>query len=158
MKIGIIVYSQTGNTYSVALKLQEALIKVGHSVDIEKIEAIRDEKQPALNINLTKIPNVEKYDGIIFATFVEAFCLCPVMDTYLKQLKSLKDKKVALFVTQFFPYPWMGGNHAIKQMKKNCELKDSDIKLTGVVNWKNKKREEIIETLVKDFTIYFKKA
>jgi flavodoxin len=118
MKIGIIVYSQTGNTSSVALKIQEALIKNGHSVDIEKIEAIRDEKQPALNIKLTKTPNVEKYDGIIFATFVEAFCLCPVMDKYLKQLKSLKDKKVALFVTQFFPYPWMGGNHAIKQMKK----------------------------------------
>lgn len=155
MKIGIIVYSQTGNTYSVALKMQEALTKKGHSVDIEKIEAIRDEKQPALNIKLAKTPNVEKYDGIIFATFVEAFCLCPVMDTYLKQLKSLKNKKVALFVTQFFPYPWMGGNHAIKQMKKNFTLKDCNTDLTGVINWKNKNREENIKKLTEQFTTYF---
>ena len=157
MKIGIIVYSQTGHTYSVALKLQEALIKKGHSVDIQKIEAVRDEKQPAIDIKLTKIPDVEKYDEVIFASFVEAFCLCPVMDTYLKQLKSLKNKKVALFVTQFFPYPWMGGNHAIKQMKKICVLKDNNITKTGVVNWKNKKRDKIIEKMIEQFIVYFDK-
>ncbi len=157
MKIGIIVYSLTGNTYSVALKMQEALVRNGHSVDIEKIEAIRDAKQPSINIKLTKIPDIEKFDGIIFATFVEAFCLCPVMDEYLKQLKSLKGKKVALFVTQFFPYPWMGGNHAIKQMKKNCILKYNNITQVGVVNWKNKKREKIINSLTEQFTDYFNK-
>ncbi len=157
MKIGIIVYSQTGNTHSIALKIQEALIRKGHNVDIEKIEAIRDPKQPAKDIKITKIPSVEKYDGIIFASFVEAFCLCPVMDVYLKQIKSIKNKKVAFFVTQFFPYPWMGGNHAIKQMEKTCKLEDNDMHITGVINWKNKKREEKIKELVEQFTNYFDK-
>ena len=155
MKIGIIVYSQTGNTYSVAMKISEALIKKGHSVDIYKIEALRETNQNANNIQITKMPNIEKYDGLIFASFVEAFSLCPVMDVYLKQLKSLNNKKVAVYVTQFFPYPWMGGKHAIKQMKKNLILKGNNITETGIVNWKNKNRDEIIEKLVKQFTIYF---
>ena len=155
MKIGIIVYSQTGNTYSVATKIREALIKKGHSVDIDKIEAIRETKQNVNNIKITKMPDVEKYDGLIFASFVEAFSLCPVMDTYLKQLKSLNNKKVAIYVTQFFPYPWMGGKHAIKQMKKNLLLKGNPISETGIVNWKNKNREQIIQKLVEQFTIYF---
>ena len=37
MKIGIVVYSQTGNTYQVAEKLQETLSDKGHSVNIERI-------------------------------------------------------------------------------------------------------------------------
>lgn len=155
MKIGIIVYSQTGNTYSVALKIRDALIRKGHSVDVEKIEAVRDTKQNINNIQITKVPDIEKYDGLIFASFVEAFSLCPVMDKYLKQLKSLSDKKVAIYVTQFFPYPWMGGKHAIKQFKKNLILKDNHTNETGIVNWKNKNRDEIIEKLVEQFSIYF---
>jgi len=79
------------------------------------------------------------------------------MDIYLKQLKSLKNKKVALFVTQFFPYPWMGGNHAIKQMKKNCASKDNNITETGVINWKNKNRDENTKKLIEQFTVYFDK-
>lgn len=41
MKVKIFVYYQTGNTYSVALKIKEAFIRKGHSVDVNKIEAVR---------------------------------------------------------------------------------------------------------------------
>lgn len=157
MKIGIIVYSQTGNTYSVAEKLQNALIKKGHKVNIEKIEASRDPKQPTV-INLTKIPDINKYDSVVFATFVEAFCLCPVMIKYLDQIKTLKGKNITGFVTQFFPYPWMGGNHAIKQMKKACASKDNNISISAIVNWKNKKRDKLIDQLIEDFTSYYKEV
>ncbi|MDF2592532.1 MAG: hypothetical protein K0S75_1998, partial [Clostridia bacterium] len=37
MKIGIIVYSHTGNTFSVAQRLEEKLTAEGHSVKIEKV-------------------------------------------------------------------------------------------------------------------------
>ena len=36
MKIGIIVYSKTGNTYSVAEKLESSLAKAGHTVEIKR--------------------------------------------------------------------------------------------------------------------------
>lgn len=153
MKIGIIVYSQTGNTLSIAEKLRDNLIKDNHTVNIEKIEAIRDPKQTNI-IKLTKAPDITKYDGIVLATFVEAFSLCPVMIEYLKQLKSLKNKNVTAFVTQFFPYPWMGGNHAIKQLKK-CV---NNISKTSVINRKNKRCTEMTDQLIKDFTIYFKEV
>ncbi len=153
MKIGIIVYSQTGNTLSIAEKLRDNLIKDNHTVNIEKIEAIRDPKQTNI-IKLTKAPDITNYDGIVLATFVEAFSLCPVMLEYLKQLKSLKGKKVTGFVTQFFPYSWMGGNHAIKQMKK-CV---TNISKTSVINRKNKCCTEMTDQLIKDFTICFKEV
>ena len=37
MKIGIIVYSQTENTYSVALKLQDKFLADGHEVNVERV-------------------------------------------------------------------------------------------------------------------------
>ena len=40
MNIGIILYSETGNTYFVSQKIKEKLIKVGHSVNIERLKVI----------------------------------------------------------------------------------------------------------------------
>lgn len=37
MKIGIILHSQTGNTLSVANKLKEKLISLGHTVNLEQV-------------------------------------------------------------------------------------------------------------------------
>jgi hypothetical protein len=74
------------------------------------------------------------------------------MSQYLNNFESLQGKKVACFVTQFFPYPWMGGNNAIKQMSGLCEKKGAIISGTGVVNWKNKRRENMIEDVVEKFS------
>ncbi len=43
-------------------------------------------------------------------------------------------------MTEFFPFPWMGGNHAIRQMKKICQSKGASILATGIVNWGVKSR------------------
>ena len=40
MNIGIILYSETGNTYSVSQKLKEKLVKAGHSVNMERLKVI----------------------------------------------------------------------------------------------------------------------
>lgn len=148
MKIGIIVYSQTGNTYSVAKKLYDKLLAEKHLVSIEKVEASRSTKQGEQIFELKKKPDVKEFDFIIFASFVEAFSLCPVMKKYLNDIKNLNEKKVVCLVTQFFPYAWMGGNNAIKQMAKICEEKGAIISQTSIINWKNKKREEIINNFV----------
>jgi flavodoxin len=44
MNIGIVVYSRTGNTYSVALRLRDKLLELGHCANIERIAPV-DEKQ-----------------------------------------------------------------------------------------------------------------
>lgn len=153
MKIGIIVYSQTGNTLSVAEKLKVALKKAGNEVIIDEIKVVRENK----DIKFTSIPDISKYECIVFATFTEGFALCPVMNLYLNQLNDLTNKKIAGLVTEYFPYPWMGGNNSIKQMDKVCLSKGKKLAKTGIINWSNKKREEIIGNLVNNFITYFEK-
>lgn len=148
MKIGIIIYSQTGNTHFVAQNIEKALLKLNYKVNIEKIELMSNEIPRKEPFKLKTIPDVNKYDVIIFGSFVEAFCANPVIKEYLKQLTSLKNKKIICFVTQYFPYPWMGGNNAIKQMKVLCENNGADVIETGIVNWKNKKRLKMIENVI----------
>lgn len=146
MKIGIIVYSKTGNTLSVVKKLKEVL---GNNTVIEQIE-VEGEPRPG-NVNLITLPKVNSYDKIVFAAPVQAFSLCLSMKAYLDQIGSLKDKKVALLVTEGFAYPWLGGNRAIRQMKHICEDKDATIIGTAIVNWGNKKREQMINDTVSKF-------
>lgn len=151
MKIGMIIYSQTGNTESVANKLRDRLIKKGPKVSVEKIIVNRDMKNPNKPIEFIKTPKLEGYDTIIFGSPVEAFSLCPVMLKYLENIEPLDNKNIFCYVTQYFPYPWMGGNHAIKQMKELCLKKGGNISDTGVINWKNKKRDDIIEEVIDNF-------
>ncbi len=155
MNIGIIVYSQTGNTYSVAQKLKEKLLAVGHSANIEQIETIGEVKEGEKNIQFKTLPEIGIYDALVFASMVQAFSLSLVMKSYLTQIGSLKGKKVACFVTKGLPFHWTGGNHAISQMKSICESKDATIVGTGIIVWKNKQREKMIdnmtETLSKSF-------
>jgi len=77
------------------------------------------------------------------------------MTAYLSQLKPLKDKKVVFLVTQFFPFPWLGGNHAIGQMKKIGESKGATIRGTAVVNWSKPSREKQISEIVEKLSKLF---
>ena len=98
----MIVFSHTGNTHSVALKLKDKLSALGHSVTMEKIEISGNYQSGDFRIQTS--PNPEKYEVLIFATPVMAFSLSPVMKSYLTQLESLQNKKVAFLVTEFFPF------------------------------------------------------
>jgi len=155
MNIGIILYSETGNTYSVSQKLKEKLVKAGHSVNIERLKAIGKVKPGTKDIKFEMLPDIEPYDALVFGSPVQAFSLSSAMRVYLSQIKSLQDKKAAFLVTQFFPFPWLGGNHTIGQMKKICESKGANICGTAVVNWSKPSREkqitEMVEKLSKSF-------
>jgi len=155
MKIGIILYSQTGNTYSVSLKLKEKLITAGHFVDIERLKVVGEMQPGTKDIKFEKLPDAEPYDALVFGSPVQAFSLSSVMASYLTQIASLQGKKIAFLVTQFFPFPWMGGNRTVGQMKKICESKGADICGAAIVNWSNRSREkritEVVEKLSKLF-------
>jgi len=142
MNIGIIVYSQTGNTLSVAEKLEERLAAAGHSVALEQVTVAGGRKSGDRDFKLEALPDVKPYDALVFGAAVEAFSLSPVMTSYLKQVGSLQGKKVACLVTQAFPYPWMGGNRAIRQMRKLCEAEGATVLGSGVVNWAKSRREK----------------
>jgi len=155
MKIGIILHSQTGNTYSVSLKLKDKLITAGHSVNIERLKVVGEVRSGTKDVKFEMLPDTEPYDVLVFGSPVQAFSLSSVMASYLTQIVSLQDKKVALLVTQFFPFPWMGGNRTAGQMKKICESKGAAVCGAEIVNWSNPSREkritEVVEKLSKLF-------
>ena len=148
MNIGIIVYSQTGNTLSVAEKLKEKLTAAEHTVSLEKVTVAGGRKQGDRTFQLETQPDPGPYDAVLFASYVEAFSLCEVMARYLKQLESLDGKRVACLVTQAFPYPWMVGNRAIRQMRKRCQSKGATVVGSDVVNWAKSRREMTTATAV----------
>lgn len=154
MNVGMIVYSQTGNTYSVAQKLEEKLAAAGHAVTLERIEVI-GEVAPGQPVQFKTLPDPTKYDALVFGSPVQAFSLCQAMVEYLKQVESLQGKKVALLVTEFFPYPWMGGNRAVRQMTRLCKSKSATICGSGIVNWSKRRREQQIVEVVDELSGLF---
>jgi flavodoxin len=150
MKIGIIVHSQTGNTLAVAKRLKEELIMAGHLVNLEQVMPADENPTAIKDIHLKTIPDTNDYDVLIFGAPVQGFSISPVMKAYLSQLTSLKGKKVGCFVTQYFPYKWMGGTRSVNQMKYICKAKGGSIFEEGIVNWSHKEREKrITEVLAK---------
>ena len=148
MNIGIVVYSQTGHTHSVALKLRDKLTADGHSAHVERIEITGELRSEATSFQLKTRPAVDAYDALVFAAPVRAFSLSPAMVSYLEQIASLQGKPVACLVTEFFPFPSMGGNQAVGQMVEICQSKGAAVCGSGIVNWSRPGRKRQIVAVV----------
>lgn len=148
MNIGIIVFSQTGNTHSVALRLEEKLAHAGHSVNLERVEIFGELEPNATGFQLKASPEVSTYDALVFGAPVMGFALSPAMQRYLAQVGSLQGKKVACFVTKQLPFYWTGGKQAVNRIKKICESKNGAVCGSGIVIWSNARRAEMIANVV----------
>ncbi len=155
MNIGLIIYSQTGNTRSVAEKLHKKITAAGHDVTIEEITITGDAPAQPGKFKLAHIPAPESYDALIFGSPVQAFTLHPVMKAYMEELPSLQDKKTAIFVTKQLPLLRIGGTGAVSIMKKACEAKGAKVAATEIVVWAEKKREQTINSCVEKISAIF---
>jgi hypothetical protein len=91
----------------------------------------------------------------VFGSPVQAFSLCQAMVEYLKQVVPLEGKKVACLITQAFPFPWLGGNRAVRQMTRLLKAKRATVSGSGVVNWMKKRREQQIVEVTDDLSKLF---
>ncbi len=151
MKIGLFIHSHTGNTLSVAEQLNKKLQNDGHSVELKRLEPVGGENTNEIDINKINFqpePEISGYDYVIMGAPVRGFSISPVLAAYLDKVPSLKGQKIDLYVTQAFPYNWMGGSNAIKQMKNACEKKGAVVRNTSIINWRNKKKEVQIQELI----------
>ncbi|HUL61571.1 MAG TPA: flavodoxin [Methanocella sp.] len=151
MKIGIIVYSQTGHTLEVAEKLAGKLRAAGHTASIEQIVPFDAEKTPQQrlpDIRFEKRPDPGPYDALAFGAPVQGFSLAKAMKAYMGPLPSLQGKKVALFTTKHLRFKWTGGTQAISAMRKSCESKGGKVCETGIVTWSGADRDRQIADLV----------
>lgn len=147
MKIGIIVYSQTGNTWSVALKLQARLAADGHETGIERVNPVGEARLQRPETLLAAMPDVAPYDALVFASPVQGFTLAPAMASLMKTLPALAGKKTVCLVTEYFRHSWLGGQQAIRKMTGLCLEKGAQILGTGIISWSDRQREQQIEDL-----------
>ncbi len=154
MKIGIIIYSNTGHTNYVAGKLEEKLLMAGNEVEIQHLRVEGGQQVSNKNSKIKNPPILDKYDALIFGAPVHSFSLSKVMDIYLNQIQSLKDKKVICFVTKGLPFNWTGGNQAISKMQKTVSSKEGIVFGTEIIIW-NQNRDHKIDEMVQKFTKMF---
>lgn len=136
MNIGIVVHSQTGNTHLVAMKLRDRLCAAGHSVSIERLRVTGEG-----GATIESFPDLKPYDALVFGAPVQAFSLSLPMRKYMESVKKGKANRVALLITQHFPYPWLGGNRAARQLRKAAEAKGFEVTATAIVHWSKRDRE-----------------
>ena len=153
MNIGMIVYSRTGHTYSVARKLGEALSAAGHTVNMERVEPARPVSLSAYaeNVPLKTTPATNGYDALIFGSPVQGGIPAPPMAGFLDQIPSLEGQTVALLVTGVFPAAW-GRDQTIAKMTEICASKGATVIGAGSVGWwslaRKRRIAEAVEHLV----------
>jgi len=139
MKIKIVYYSQTNFTESVALRLEEALKEKGHEVVVEAITTESEKPQNESPPRLKHTPTLDDCDVAILGSPVWAFSLSGVMKAYLDSIDKAPHGTL-LFATQFFPFPCLGGNRALRVMEKKLRAKGAHPKKLGVWSRSRKKR------------------
>ena len=144
MKKAVVIYSKTGNTRSVAERFS--------GFDLLEVKAESDDPNQT-NPVLTEIPKVEDYDYLVFAGPVNAFQLAKVMNVYLKQLPDLNGKVIDIFITHHFPFAFLGGNQALKQMTKIINSKGTRVRFKTSVDWSSRKRELKIAEMIEKYVI-----
>jgi flavodoxin len=155
VNIGLIVYSLSGNTLSVAMKLKEKLSAAGHAVTPERIEAVGPAKLSSEDAALKSRPALDTYDAVIFGCPVRGGTPAPPMARYLEQLPSLAGKEVAILVTGFFPVADWGRNQTLVQLKETCESKGARVLGAESVGWFSLNRGRQISRAVDSLSILF---
>jgi hypothetical protein len=112
MKILIAYYSRTKGTEKLAERIEEKLKKEGHSTDVEKITPIKEHGwfywfflrifKGECKIEPLKIKDATNYDLILVGSPNWTRLSLPVA-RYLKEIKGIMYKNVALFSTTFAP-------------------------------------------------------
>ncbi len=148
MKVTIIVYSETKNTFSVAEKLKLKMKEKGDIIEFIELK-VHDFKR---NKKLISVPEISECDLLIFASPVQAFSLSLPMAEFMKEMTISQEQKVYLLITQYFKRRWLGGNHTLKQMKKLLLKFNVKVEKEYDVHWSSKNREFQIENAVKELS------
>ena len=155
MHVGILVYSATGHTLSIAAQLKDGLSDVGHQVVLERLEAADSVGASGASVVLKASPDVSCYDALVFACPVRGGMPAPPMDGYLTHLSSLSGKRAACLVTGFFPVAAWGRDQTLARMKAISESKGAKVCGCGSVGWFSVNRRAqaalVVDELVRCF-------
>ena len=140
MKIAVVIYSYTGNSFSIGQKIVRFLQSQNHEAQLIRVN-VTDDQPSKTDIQLGESDSIAPFDKVIFGSPVRAFSLAPAMVKYLKQVESLSGKTVSCFVTKQLPFSWTGGTSALKKMVSICKEKGAVMDKTAIINWSNNDRD-----------------
>ena len=155
MKVAIVIHSLTGNTLSVGNGIKQKLDENGLETELIKIEPIGGENKNEADYTKIRFQdhlNVEEYDFVIIGSPVRGFSMSPVLKAYLNKAGDLHEKKFYIYVTHFFPFAFMGGKNAVKQVKNQIEDNGGIVIDTAIIDWKNPSREKQIDNLIENWS------
>ncbi len=147
MKIAVVIYSYTGNSFSIGQKIVRFLLNQNHEAQLIRVN-VTDDQPSKTDVQLGNIESVAPFDKVIFGSPVRAFSLAPAMVKYLKQVEPLNGKTVSCFVTKQLPFSWTGGTSALKKMISLCVEKGAVIDKTAIINWSDKNRDRMIDDFI----------
>ncbi len=131
MKIIIIVHSSTGTTRKFADRIAGTLKDSGHSIKLIQLETDVSIKSGSVRscakFVITNLPDIKEYDTVLLGGPVWGFSASPVIIACINALGDLKGKKVLPFVTQGFPFAFMGANQAIALMSHTAADKKATV-------------------------------
>jgi flavodoxin len=121
MKIGVFVFSQSGNTAKLGLAVTHVLREKGHEVSVELLRPVGKVSLRSRNVRFRTMPEPEEFDVLLFGGPNWAFGSCPVIVSLLRQLETLKGKKTLFFMTSGLPDSLSGAKRAIAKVNGLCE-------------------------------------
>lgn len=155
MRIGLIVFSQTGNTLAVAERLQQQFRAQGHEASLQQLQVVAGSGRQVKDVRVLELPDLNSYQALVLCAPVQGFSLAPAMKAYLSQAKLASGLPVALLITQHFPYPWMGGKQAMAQFQQACRQHGAIVRGEMIVNWSSSRREQQIRDGVSNLAEMF---
>ena len=136
MKIAIIVHSSTGTTRKFADRIAVKLSADGHDVKVTQLETdvpvTSGSTRKCREFRITNLPDIKACDVVLFGGPVWGFSASPIIIACIEAFDDLQGKRVLPFVTQGFPFAFMGGNQAKGVMGKRAAGKKATV-LRGVV-------------------------
>jgi NAD(P)H dehydrogenase (quinone) len=158
MKFGFIIHSQSGNTLSVAKKLIDQLKYNGHEVYLTHIKSkdVNTSMQHPEALITVSEESFSEVDVLIVGGWVQAFSLCRGLGYYCQHQLNVKAKDTHIFVTHHFPFEWLGGTHAIKQLSSILITQKHSIRSSKVFNWSRKNNDEQVQDWVESLLKQYK--
>jgi flavodoxin len=148
MKIAVVIYSYTGNSFSIGQKIVRYLQNKNHDAQLIRVN-VEDDQPSKTDIQFGEIESLASFDKVVFGSPVRAFSLAPAMVKYLQQVESLNGKTVSCFVTKQLPFLWTGGTSALNKMVSLCKEKGASIDKTIIINWTDKGRDQKVDDFIK---------
>jgi len=151
VRIGIYVHSESGNTLSVAEAIKEKIQSPERQIEIIHLKRPDGIGTDVVDFKFDAISQPNEFDAILFGAPVNAFSLSSYMKAFMNQINSLDGKKVLCFMTQAFPYKWLGGNKGMEQLTNLCIAKNGVVVGKGIVNWHRENKDSIVKELAANF-------